>query len=101
VQAHRGGFSEQPDPQPRDEVKDQTLGTYLSASELSLPPWFAPKFPGSLYRELLLLKVQAAFAAWQGRRNPPAGPEKRGESFFSYNVLYSDCFTGLFVLTYA
>lgn len=77
------GFSKRADPQLRDEVKDQTLG--------HLPPsQRARAFRSGLLQssqegldwELLLLKVQAAFTAWQGRRYPLAEQEKTGKSFF-------------------
>lgn len=91
------GFSKQAGPRPQGAVKDQTLG-HLPLSQR------APAFRSGLLQssqqglnwELPLLKVQAAFTAWQGQRYPPAEQEKRGESFFFYNILCSDGFVYLY-----
>lgn len=53
-----------------------------------------------LHWGLLLLKVQAAFTAYQGKPYLPAEQPRRGENFFFYSSLYSDGFIGLFVLAY-
>lgn len=85
----------------QDEVKDQTLGRLpLSQRAHTFHPGLLQSSQEELSWELLLLKAQAAFTAWQGQRYPPAEQEKRGESFFFYSILYSDGFIGLFVLTY-
>lgn len=84
-------------------LKVRHLGACLPLSQRAqaFRPSLLPSSQQALYWELLLLKVQAAFTAWQGQCYPPAEQEKRGEDFFFYNILYSDGFIALFVLTYA
>lgn len=99
---HTGvGFSKPADPLLH-QVKDQTLGRLpLSQRAQAFSPGLLQSSQEELHWELLLLKVQAAFTAWQGQHYPPAEQEQRGESSFFYNHLYSDGFVGLFVLAYA
>ncbi|XP_053934321.1 uncharacterized protein LOC128853453 isoform X1 [Cuculus canorus] len=69
----------------RMKVKIRCSSAYLSASR-ALCPGLLQSSQEVLCWELLLLKVQAAFTAWQGRHYPPVEQINRGESFFFCNI---------------